>query len=96
MGIEEAYSGWRSPGTKGVWKRSMIYSSSLAFLLLLSGLAIAAQTTSTVEGAVKDKQGLAVAGVQVRATSAALAVDRTVTTESDGSYRISRTRGGRS
>src|SRR5580700_8104472 len=88
MEIEEAYSGWRGPGTKGIWKRSMIYSSSLAFLLLLSGLAIAAQTTSTVEGTVKDKQGLAVAGVQVRATSAAFAVDRTATTESDGSYRI--------
>src|SRR5580700_3312824 len=88
MEIEEGYSGRRGPGTTGIWKRSMIYSSSLAFLLLLSGLAIAAQTTSTVEGAVKDKQGLAVAGVQVRATSAALAVDRTVSTESDGSYRI--------
>src|SRR5580700_5513499 len=88
MGIQEALSRWRCPGTKGIRKHSMIYSCSLAFVLLLSGLDIAAQTTSTVEGTVKDKQGLAVAGVQVRATSAALAVDRTVTTESDGSYRI--------
>ena len=85
MGIQEAYSKWRCPGTRQIWKHSMIYSCSLAFILLLCGLDIAAQTTSTVEGTVKDKQGLAVAGVQVRATSAELAVDRTATTESDGS-----------
>src|ERR1700732_3051092 len=75
-------------GTWAIWKHPMLHACSLAFILFLSALNLAAQTTSTIEGTVKDKQGLAVAGVQVRATSAELAVDRTATTDSDGSYRI--------
>jgi hypothetical protein len=48
----------------------------------------AAQTTSTIEGTVKDKQGAAIAGAKVHVTSGELAIDRTATTESDGSYRV--------
>lgn len=47
-----------------------------------------AQTTSTIQGTVRDKQGFAVAGAEVHVTSTALAVDRTVSTETDGSYRV--------
>lgn len=88
MGIQKAHSKGRFPSTWGIWKHSILYICSLAFILFLSAINVAAQTTSTIEGTVKDKQGLAMAGAQVRATSSELAVDRTVTTESDGSYRI--------
>ena len=48
----------------------------------------AAQTTSTITGTVRDKQGLTVSGAQVRVASGQLAIDRSVDTESDGTYRI--------
>lgn len=88
MAIQKAHSKGRFPSTWGIWKHSILYICSLAFILFLSAINVAAQTTSTIEGTVKDKQGLAMAGAEVRATSSELAVDRTVTTESDGSYRI--------
>jgi hypothetical protein len=69
-------------------KRAMVCFCSLTLIFALSALPIAAQTTSTIEGAVKDKQGLAVAGAQVRATSSVLAVDLTATTDAEGNYRI--------
>lgn len=59
----------------------------MATLFILAP-ALMAQTTSTIEGTVKDKQGLAVAGAQVRLLGAQLAIDRSMTTESDGSYRV--------
>src|SRR5579885_1765977 len=63
------------------------------FLLLLScGLWIApqsfSQTTSTIAGSVRDKQGLAVAGEKVRAIRAALEIDRSATSGADGEYQI--------
>lgn len=45
------------------------------------------QITSSIEGTATDKQGLAVAGVEVRVTNAALAVRRTATTDAAGFYR---------
>src|SRR3984885_9542368 len=56
------------------------------FLLLAPGLL--AQTTSSISGTVRDSQGLAVAGAEVHVTSAALAIDRSTTTEADGTYRL--------
>lgn len=47
-----------------------------------------AQTTSTVEGTVKDKQGAAIGGAHVRVVSAELAIDRSATTDADGTYRV--------
>jgi outer membrane receptor for ferrienterochelin and colicin len=73
--------------TRGISKRLLTCFCSLV-LLFLWGADLAAQTTSTIEGTVKDKQGLAVAGAQVHATSAALAVERSVTTDADGNYRV--------
>jgi outer membrane receptor protein involved in Fe transport len=66
----------------------MLRVCCMAILFFLTAVNLSAQTTSTIEGTVKDKQGLAVAGAQVRATSAALAVDRSATTDADGGYRI--------
>src|SRR6202790_5048021 len=60
----------------------------LTACLFLLAPVLPAQTTSTVEGTVKDKQGLAVAGVQVQVTSAELAIDRSIASDSEGSYRF--------
>ncbi|MGB2591529.1 MAG: TonB-dependent receptor [Candidatus Acidiferrum sp.] len=88
MGIQEVHSIGEGPERPGISKHTMIRLFSLAFGLFFFAFALAAQTTSTIEGVVKDKQGLAVSGAQVHVTSAALAVDRVVTTDADGSYRV--------
>jgi hypothetical protein len=67
---------------------SVAYRCWLVVFLFLLGPGLAAQTTSTIEGIVRDKQALPVAGVQVRVTSGELAIDRRVATGSDGSYRV--------
>jgi hypothetical protein len=47
-----------------------------------------AQITSTLEGTVSDQKGLTVAGAEIYISSAALAVERRVLTDSAGVYRI--------
>jgi hypothetical protein len=49
---------------------------------------VAAQTTSTIEGTVRDSQGAVISGAQIKLSATALATERTVTTDSDGFYRI--------
>jgi outer membrane receptor protein involved in Fe transport len=60
--------------------------------VLLGGSALpqflCAQTTSTIQGTVTDKQGLAVSGAEVLAEGSTVAVSRTVTTDSNGVYQI--------
>ena len=53
------------------------FAAVVALFSLLSILTQSspAQTTSTVEGAVRDKQGLAISGAHVRAVSAELGID---------------------
>jgi Carboxypeptidase regulatory-like domain/TonB dependent receptor-like, beta-barrel/TonB-dependent Receptor Plug Domain len=67
------------------------YSSAL-FSLILALFALPhvlrAQTTSTIEGTVTDKQGLAVTGVQVHVEGVSIATDRSATTDSNGEYRL--------
>jgi hypothetical protein len=58
----------------------------LGFLTL--PLVVRAQTSSTIEGAVTDKQGLAVSGAEVRAEGSTAAVSRTVVTDASGAYQI--------
>src|SRR5262245_40169568 len=60
------------------------------FLLALLTLpfVVRAQTSSTIEGTVSDKQGLAVSGAEVRAEGSTAAVSRTVTTDAGGAYQI--------
>lgn len=48
-----------------------------------------AQVTSTVVGSVRDAQGAAVPGAEVRASSPSLAVERVTSTDQSGAYRIS-------
>src|SRR5277367_2338743 len=88
MGIQTNHSRAPFEFEQRISKHLMSSLCSLAVILFLFASLGAAQTTSTIEGTVKDKQGLAVPGAQVHVTNSALAVDRVVVTESDGSFRI--------
>jgi Carboxypeptidase regulatory-like domain/TonB dependent receptor/TonB-dependent Receptor Plug Domain len=57
-----------------------------AALLLLP--ALHAQTTSTIEGTVTDRQGGAIAGAQVQISGTTLAVGKTTTTDGNGRYQF--------
>jgi len=58
-------------------------------MLHLSSAGVTAQTTtSTIEGTVKDPRGSVVAGAQMKASSASLAIERTTSTDENGFYRI--------
>jgi outer membrane receptor protein involved in Fe transport len=62
----------------------------LWLLLIILALApgLPAQTTSTITGTVRDKQGLAMSGVTVQVLSAELAVDRSSVSETEGTYTL--------
>lgn len=47
-----------------------------------------AQTTSTIEGTMTDKQGLAVSGAEVHVEGSTAAATRSVTTDANGAYQI--------
>ena len=47
-----------------------------------------AQTTSNIEGTVKDPQGAVVAGAEIKAASSSPAVERTAKSDENGFYRI--------
>jgi outer membrane receptor protein involved in Fe transport len=70
-------------------RRSVLYLVAVIFLTV-SWLApqVSGQTTSTIEGTVKDKQSATVGGAHVRVVNAELAIDHSATTEADGTYRI--------
>jgi len=57
-------------------------------LSLIVTPALAQTTVSTIEGTIKDSQGSVVAGAQVVLKSAALGIERTVTSDAEGFYRI--------
>src|SRR2546425_5622131 len=61
----------------------------LGMLSLLFSLPAMAQTTSNIEGTVKDPKGAVVAGAQIKASSPSLAVERTATSDENGFYRLS-------
>src|SRR5215472_4081039 len=50
--------------------------------------ALRAQTTSTLEGIVTDRQGLAISGAEVSVTADTLAVSKKATTDANGNYQI--------
>lgn len=80
-----------SPGRNG---RAGFVCASLIFVVLLLATftcfapRLAAQTTSSIEGVVSDQQGLAVGGAEVRAKEQALAIERSVRSGLDGSYKL--------
>src|ERR1700693_3680751 len=62
----------------------------MALLLALLALphVVRAQTTSTIEGTVTDKQGLAVSGAELRVEGSTVAANRSVETDGKGAYQI--------
>jgi len=64
-----------------------------AFICLLLGALTPtahAQTTSTIEGTVTDRQGLAVAGAEVRLAGDTVGFDKSTVTDGNGHYQLSR------
>ena len=71
------------------WRTSVGWSLLTVFSCLLFFTAsLRAQTTSTIEGTVKDKSGAIIAGAHVRVVSTEMATDRSATSETDGTYHI--------
>src|ERR1043166_8001606 len=60
------------------------------FLGMLAAFAAVseAQTTSTIEGNVTDRQGLGIAGAPVQVSGPRLGTKKTATTDSSGNYQI--------
>jgi len=79
-------------GKRRVWglaSRNWIRPFAVSLLLfLLTSVASAQTTTSTIEGTVRDANGALVAGATVRAASSTLATERTTVTNQDGFYRF--------
>ena len=68
-------------------KIKFIIGSCVVFVSCL--LSVGAQTTtSTIEGTVTDPNGAVIAGATVTASGTTLATERSVTTNSDGFYRL--------
>jgi carboxypeptidase family protein/TonB-dependent receptor-like protein len=71
-----------------LWRSSL----RLIFCLLLGAIllpsALRAQTTSTIEGTVTDRQGLAISGAEVSVSADTLAVNKKTITDANGNYQI--------
>jgi hypothetical protein len=57
-------------------------------MFLLSSIASAQTTTSTIEGTVRDANGAAIAGAAVKVTETTRASERSATTDAEGFYRL--------
>ena len=55
---------------------------------LFLGLSLSAQTTSTIQGTVTDRQGLAVSGAELQLSSDALGTNRMVRSDDSGNYQF--------
>ena len=62
---------------------------------LLGGPLLSAQTTSTIQGTVTDKQGLAISGAELRLSGDTIGTSRTTTSDSDGAYAFQNLTAGR-
>ena len=74
--------------------KTILMVCCLGLMCLLFSSVVVAQTTSNIQGTVKDAKGAVVAGAEVKATSAALSVERTATSDGDGFYRLAGAAGG--
>ena len=61
---------------------------TLFMFSLLPSATVGQTTTSTIEGTVTDSNGAVVAGATVKASGTSLAIERSVTTDAEGAYRI--------
>lgn len=66
----------------------LLVLSAAVLLSLIVAPTLAQTTVSTIEGTIKDAQGSVVAGATVVVKSAALGIERTVTSDAAGFYRV--------
>jgi hypothetical protein len=71
---------------QSITSRAKMFTISLMLVFLAGPLA--GQTTSTIEGTVTDKQGLAISAAQVRVEGSTAAVTRSVATDNNGAYQM--------
>ncbi len=69
-------------------RQAMFLLFTFFIVPLLSTIALAQTTTSTIEGTVTDANGAVVAGAQIKAVSTTLGTERTAVAGSDGKFRI--------
>ena len=70
-----------------VWPfRVVLFAALLVTGVLVDGAS--AQTTSTIEGTVRDANGAVVAGATIKASGTALSTERSATSDSNGAFRI--------
>jgi hypothetical protein len=74
--------------SKGIFRRGVIWAVACAALLAVPFAAHAQSASGVLEGKVIDEKGEAVPGATITATNAATGVERTTTSESDGSFRF--------
>jgi hypothetical protein len=81
---------WRGEGNRAKERHGSLLLVLLLILfpLLIAPSALAQTTVSTIEGTIKDAQGSVVSGAQVVVKSAAIGLERTVTTDANGFYRV--------
>jgi len=79
--------GKREVGSKRL-RSSIAVFFLICLLLNIAAPLSLAQTTSTIEGTVKDAQGALISGAQVKLNAPSLATEREVTSDSNGFYRI--------
>src|SRR6266478_2712885 len=88
MRSQQRYTAALLTATFEAWRSLQTQFCYLLCALLSLAWCLSAQTSSTITGTVRDKQGLAVAGAEIRVTSPELAIERSTVTEPDGSYRL--------
>jgi outer membrane receptor protein involved in Fe transport len=88
MGNEDMRIRFRTTGMAGACRFLRAYFRCVVFFLFVLASYLQAQTTSTVAGTVKDKQGLAIAGAVVHVSSSEVSIERSAITESDGTYNV--------
>src|SRR5882762_267075 len=74
------------PNAESIAMRLVLLLALLS--LCLAGRPAAAQTTSTIEGVVTDRQGLAIPGAEVSIAGNSLAVSKKTTTNAAGAYEV--------
>ena len=60
----------------------------VGLMCLLFSSVVVAQTTSNIQGTIRDPKGAVVSGAEIKATSASLSIERTATSDGDGLYRL--------
>jgi outer membrane receptor for ferrienterochelin and colicin len=67
----------------------LLAAGLLCAACLFSGLRLAAQTTSTIQGTVTDRQALALSGAELQLSSDVLGTNRVVRSDDSGNYQFS-------